>query len=635
MWTFDLGRRLRLTAPIALVAASAHGAGDAVGFTLLHNNDAESRLISVRSTQPDFGGVARFATVVANARAAAGQGNSLLVTSGDNVLAGPEWDCGTRNGVPFLDSIALTEIGYDAICLGNHEFDFGPEVLAELIEGVGDGIPFLSANLDVSPEPSLAALAAEGRIAASAVFEVGGRRIGVVGATTPALPYLSSPGAVIVDADVRAAVQSAIDELLVSGVGIIVLTSHMQNIGESVELISTLSGVDIAIAADGDDLLANPGTPLLPGDEPVGAYPKLTVDADGRTVPVVATAGGYSYLGRLAVTFDAEGELLSIDPTSGPIRVLGGDAPDAVEGDPIVEATVVEPVFECVSGLAESLVAQSEVPLDGIQVNVRSRETNEGNLIADALLDAAASIAKSLGVPVPDVAIINGGGIRNDSILPPGDISELDTYAMLPFANFITVIPEVSVVRFKEVLENAVSRVAVPAGYPDSGTGRFAQISGCRFTFNVDLPPGSRVRGVILSSGSVIVSNGVPVEGAAPISIAVPDILARGGDEYPLADLLFVNLGVSCQQALENFVIDGLAGVISAEQYPVEGQGRIVRLDNPADLNDDSVIDAADLAILLGLWGPCPPKGGCAGDLDGDGSVGASDVTVLLASWTL
>ena len=296
MWTFDLGRRLRLTAPIALVAASAHGAGDAFGFTLLHNNDAESRLISVRSTQPDFGGVARFATVVANARAAAGQGNSLLVTSGDNVLAGPEWDCGTRNGVPFLDSIALTEIGYDAICLGNHEFDFGPEVLAELIEGVGDGIPFLSANLDVSPEPSLAALAAEGRIAASAVFEVGGRRIGVVGATTPALPYLSSPGAVIVDADVRAAVQSAIDELLVSGVGIIVLTSHMQNIGESVELISTLSGVDIAIAADGDDLLANPGTPLLPGDEPVGAYPKLTVDADGRTVPVVATAGGYSYL---------------------------------------------------------------------------------------------------------------------------------------------------------------------------------------------------------------------------------------------------------------------------------------------------------------------------------------------------
>ena len=236
---------------------------------------------------------------------------------------------------------------------------------------------------------------------------------------------------------------------------------------------------------------------------------------------------------------------------------------------------------------------------------------------------------------MPDVAIINGGGIRNDSILPPGDISELDTYVMLPFANFITVIPEVSVVRFKEVLENAVSRVAVPAGYPDSGTGRFAQISGCRFTFNVDLPPGSRVRGVILSSGSVIVSNGVPVEGAAPISIAVPDILARGGDEYPLADLLFVNLGVSCQQALENFVIDGLAGVISAEQYPVEGQGRIVRLDNPADLNDDSVIDAADLAILLGLWGPCPPKGGCAGDLDGDGSVGASDVTVLLASWTL
>ncbi len=635
MRTFDLVRRLCLAAPIALVVASARGAGDDFAFTLLHNNDAESRLISVRSTQPDFGGVARFATVVANARAAAGQGNSLLVTSGDNVLAGPEWDCGTRNGVPFLDSIALTEIGYDAICLGNHEFDFGPDVLAELIEGVGNGIPFLSANLDVSPVPSLAALADAGRIAASAVFEVGGREIGVVGATTPALPYLSSPGAVIVDADVRAAVQSAIDELLASGVGIIVLTSHMQNIGESVELISTLSGVDIAIAADGADLLANPGTPLLPGDEPAGPYPKLAADADGRIVPVVATADGYSYLGRLSVTFDAAGELVSIDPTSGPIRVLGGDAPDAVDGDPVVEATVFEPVFECVSGLAESLVAQSEVPLDGIRQNVRSRETNEGNLIADALLEAAANIAKSSGVPVPDVALMNGGGIRNDSILPPGDISELDTYLMLPFVNFITVVPEVPVARFKELLENAVSRVAVPAGYPDSGTGRFAQVSGCRFTFNVDLPPGSRVRGVILSSGSVIVSNGVPVEGAAPISIVLPDILARGGDEYPLADLPFVNLGVTCQRALVEYLEVGLGGEITAEMYPVEGQGRIVRLEDPADLNDDSRIDAADLAMLLGWWGPCRPKGDCAADLDHDGVVGPSDVTILLASWTL
>lgn len=635
MRTFDLVRRLCLAAPIALVVASARGAGDDFAFTLLHNNDAESRLISVRSTQPDFGGVARFATVVANARAAAGQGNSLLVTSGDNVLAGPEWDCGTRNGVPFLDSIALTEIGYDAICLGNHEFDFGPDVLAELIEGVGNGIPFLSANLDVSPVPSLAALADAGRIAASAVFEVGGRQIGVVGATTPALPYLSSPGAVIVDADVRAAVQSAIDELLASGVGIIVLTSHMQNIGESVELLSTLSGVDIAIAADGADLLANPGTPLLPGDEPVGPYPKLAADADGRIVPVVATADGYSYLGRLSVTFDAAGELVSIDPTSGPIRVLGGDAPDAVDGDPVVEATVFEPVFECVSGLAESLVAQSEVPLDGIRQNVRSRETNEGNLIADALLEAAANIAKSSGVPVPDVALMNGGGIRNDSILPAGGISELDTYLMLPFVNFITVVPEVPVARFKELLENAVSRVAVPAGYPDSGTGRFAQVSGCRFTFNVDLPPGSRVRGVILSSGSVIVSNGVPVEGAAPISIVLPDILARGGDEYPLADLPFVNLGVTCQRALVEYLEVGLGGEITAEMYPVEGQGRIVRLEDPADLNDDSRIDAADLAMLLGWWGPCRPKGDCAADLDHDGVVGPSDVTILLASWTL
>ena len=628
------GRTSLLATAVAASSGVAFAGGDSFTLTLLHNNDGESKLISTSTSQPDFGSVARFATVVANARAAAPGGNSLLVTSGDNFLAGPEWNCGTQNGVPFLDSVALTEIGFDAFCLGNHDFDFGPDVLAEFIEGVANGAPFLSANLDFSAEANLAALEAAGRIAPSTVVEVGGRQIGIVGATTPNLPSISSPGDVVVDPDVRAAVQAQIDALLADGVDIVILTSHLQSIGEDLALIPTLSGVDIAIAGGGDDLLANPGTPLLPGDEAVGPYPAIATDADGRTVPVVSVSGNYGYLGRLQVEFDAAGDLLSIDPGSGPIRVLGGDYPDAVEPDPIVQASVVDPVSECVAGLAANIVAQSEVPLDGIRQNVRSRETNEGNLIADSLRWQATQLAQAYGVPAPDVAIQNGGGIRNDSILPAGGISELDTYSMLPFSNFVSVFPQIPVAQFQEILENAVSRIAVPAGFPTSGSGRFAQVSGCRFTYNVDLPPGSRVQGVILSSGEVIVSGGVPVEGAGPISVATIDFIARGGDEYPFGDAPFVNLGVSYQQALLNYIEQGLGGEITAEMYPVEGQGRIVRLDNPADLNDDSVIDAIDLSILLGDWGPCG-KGACPADLDRDGVVGASDVTVLLASWTL
>jgi 5'-nucleotidase/UDP-sugar diphosphatase len=537
--------------------------------------------------------------------------------------------------VPYYDSIALNLIGYDALCLGNHDFDFGPDVLANFIEGFAPEVPFLSANLDVSPEPALAALAAVGRIAPSTLLEIEGRLVGVVGATTTQLPFISSPGDVIVNPDVQGAVQAQIDDLIAAGAKVIVLTSHLQSVTEDLALVPTLRGVDIAIAGGGDDLLANPGTPLLPGDTAVGPYPILVADADGRTVPVVTTTGDYRYLGRLEATFDAAGELVSINPDSGPIRVLGGDYPDAVTADPTIQALVVDPVETCVAELASNVIAENEVPLDGRTSQVRSRETNEGNLCADALRWQASQLAATYGVPEPQVALQNGGGIRNNSIVPVGPFTELDSYGILPFANFVSVFPEVPVETFKAVLENAVSRIAPPPGAPTSGNGRFAQISGFRFTYNVDLPPGSRVTGVVLDNGPVVVSNGMVVEGAEPITVATIDFLARGGDQYPFGDLPFVNLGVTYQQALENFVIDGLGGVISAEAYPVEGQGRIVRLDNPADLNDDSVINAADLAILLGLWGSCDPDALCPGDLDGDQMVGASDVTVLLASWTL
>lgn len=618
------------------IAANAACAADGGLFflTVLHASDGESRLINAGSTEPDVGGAARFATVMAEARSSA-SGGVLALTCGDNFLAGAQWDCSLEHGVPFYDSIALDLIGFDAHGIGNHEFDFGPPVLADFIEGFAPTVRFLSANLDVSPVPALAGLADAGRITASAIFEIDGRQVGVVGATTPELPYISSPGDVIVLTDVQGAVQAEVDALQAAGVGIIVLVSNMQGISEELALLAGLRGIDIAIADGGEEVLANPGTLLVPGDRSSGPYPWLVSDADGRTVPLVTTRGGYRYVGRLEVVFDAVGERISIDPESGPIRVMGGKVPDAVEPDPAVQALVVDPVSDCVETLATNVIAISEVPLDGRAAEVRSVETNEGDLCADAIRWQATQSAAAYGVPVPQIALMNGGGIRNDAVQPPGEISELDTYDMLPFPNFVSVFPAVPVETLKAVLENAVSRVAPPPGAPTGDTGRFAQVSGFRFTYNVDRPVGSRVIGVVLDNGPVIVSNGEVVEGAGPLVVATLDFLAQGGGEYPFGDLAYANLGATCQQALENYLVLGLSGEVRASEYPVGGVGRIVRLDDPADLNDDSVIDAHDLAILLGAWGPCPPKSGCAADLDDDGQVGPADLTLLLTSWSL
>ncbi|MBA2350150.1 MAG: hypothetical protein H0V81_17895 [Solirubrobacterales bacterium] len=140
-------------------------------LTLLHNNDGESKYATGDSVA-NYGGVARFKTVVDRLRAEADavpavtdqDKGTLVVSSGDNFLAGSGFTASLRRnqatGAPYYDSLALTAIGYDAATLGNHEYDFGPDVLSTFIEGTDGTFPFLAANVDTSGEPALQALRA-------------------------------------------------------------------------------------------------------------------------------------------------------------------------------------------------------------------------------------------------------------------------------------------------------------------------------------------------------------------------------------------------------------------------------------------------------------------------------------------
>lgn len=578
-----------------------HGGGKpAFTLTILHNNDGESQLISAPGN-PDFGGVARFATLVDILRHQATTGKPpagqaarrgvVLFSSGDNFLAGPQFSASLEHGVPFYDSLALRQIGYDAMAIGNHEFDFGPDVLADFIAGFGrQAPPFVSANLDVSDEPALAALAADGTIVASTTVRERGERIGVVGATTPQLASISSPRNVKVRENVADLVQDQVDALTRRGINKIIFISHLQCLAEDRELIPMLREVDVAIAGGGDELLADDDTPLVPGDQisldPVTGeplrYPLFVTDAAGVEVPVVTTPGDYKYVGRLVVTFDRHGHVISVDSGSGLVRV-SGVAPDAVAPDRRIQRTVVEPVAAYVEELAENVLATSQVALEGRRdPGVRTEETNLGNLLADALLATGQQLAGDFGVAPPQVALQNGGGIRNNSLIPPGPVTELDTFAVAAFTNFVAVVPDVPRAQFKEILENAVSAIPV-------ADGRFAQVAGFSFSYDPTRPaqqvddagnvlsPGERVRSVVLDDGTVIVADGEVVDGPA-ISVATNDFSARGGDQYPFRGLPFVSVGVTYQQALASYLVDDLGGVISAADYPEGGSGRITRL---------------------------------------------------------
>jgi 5'-nucleotidase / UDP-sugar diphosphatase len=453
-------------------------------------------------------------------------------------------------------------------------------VLADLIEGTEGDVPFLSANLDVSAEPRLQALLDQGRVATRLVVDTAIGPVGIIGATTDRLLFISSPRGVRVG-EVRAAVQAEVDALTAQGIDKIVLISHLQSVAEDVELLKSLSGIDVAIAGGGDELLANPDDLLVPEEdqEAYGPYPVMAEDADGARVPVVTTAGEYKYLGRLNVRFDDQGEV--VEAEGGPIRVAGGDQADAVAPDPAIEQLVAAPVRAFVDELAKESLGTSEVALEGRRdPGVRTGETNLGDLMADALLFEAKRLAAGFGAAAPDIAFQNGGGIRNNSLIPAGEITTLDTFDIAPFSNFVAVVEDVSPEHLKQLMENAVSQI-------EQADGRFAQIAG--FTMAYDLEgaaqvlnedgsvqtPGARVKELRLADGTMIVQDGAVVEGAPPLGVATIDFLARGGDQYPFRDKVFTTLGVSYQQALASYIEDGLGGVISAADYPEGGAGRI------------------------------------------------------------
>ncbi len=619
-------------------------------LTVLHTNDTESKLLYPSSSQSSYGGAARFKTVADQLRnSARAQGGCVMVSSGDNVLPGPEFNASLAlpTEARIYDAIALQAIDYDAICLGNHDFDFGPSLLARLIGDFTDGTPFLSCNLDFGPEADLAALVKQGRIAKRTTSVTEGVTIGFVGATTPDIAFISSPGDVGINSDVLGAIQAEVDALTAEGVKHIIVMTHLQGISVERALARQLRDVDVLVAGGGDELLWNPGQLLVPDDATdanndgipdarYGTYPVFETDATGRQLPIITTRGDYRYVGRFAADFDADGRIVSIDPTSGPVRVAASSLPGGVAEDPAVKAAVTDPVAASVAALAANVIAVSQVALDGRTSTIRTQETNEGNLCADSLLWNARQLAAAENLPLPVIAFQNGGGIRNNSILPAGNFTELNTFQFLPFANFVSVIPQLPTTQLKALLENAVSRVTpVQPGYPTSGNGRFAQIAGFRFTYTVAAVPGSRVIDVVLDDGSVIVEDGVVVDPTRTIPAATIDFLCRGGDEYPLNGLFFRNLATSYQQALRNYVVSpqGLNGVISSADYPAGGEGRIVKFvpsgSFPADVNGDSIVNGLDLTILLANWGVAG-----SGDVDGSGKVDGFDLASVMAAWT-
>ncbi len=579
--------------------------------------------------------------------------NTLKLTSGDLYIPGSFFAASEEiYGEPGVADILINNaLGFQAASFGNHEFDSGTEAIRNLIQAnpdiTGPGIdgggypgtafPYLSTNLDFSPDANLADLVVDdgnvpqpNSIAGSTVIEVAGEEIGIVGATTPALPNLSNRGNVAVNppdsTDIPALaeeIQITVDALTDTGINKVVLLAHMQQISIEQELAGLLENVDVIMAGGSNTLLANDDDPLRDGDSSAGPYPIELTSASGEPVVVVNTDGNYKYVGRLAVNFDDDGIIDEILEESGAYatddggvdRVYGED----VEPAEVADAAVVEvtaAIDDNVFSRDSNLFGGTDVFLNGARRDVRTQETNLGNLTADANLFVAQQYD-----PTVAVSIKNGGGIRDNigtAIIPPGgtsdeletspppanprvgkeegDLSQLDIENSLRFNNELSLVT-VTAEELRQIIEHGVAATAEGAT-----PGQFPQIGGIAFSFDPTRQAiaferdangvatalqaeGERVRSLAIlnedgSVADVAVRDGEIVGDAnREIRLVTLNFLAGGGDGYPFplfganrVDLVEEELPAGASDAA-NFTDDGSEQDALAEYFQANFDG--------------------------------------------------------------
>ncbi|RJP72623.1 MAG: type I secretion C-terminal target domain-containing protein [Comamonadaceae bacterium] len=623
-------RRNACTLAVSLALVSSFGAAWSEELTVLHIGDQESWLLSAQGNLRNdpsqaisfYGGVDRLASVIAARKAAAvaAGGTAIVLNAGDSFLPGPRLTASLTHlataapdgGQDFYDAIANRAIGIDATTFGNHEFDLdntGP-IAARFAEV--SGTMYLSANLDFSVTSELGNLAALNKVGASRILTTaGGKKVGVIGVTTPLLPSISSPPAGIMKnwsassselQNLQALlplVQAEINDLRNNqGVTAIIVMSHLQNSANELNvLIPGLSGVDMVISGGGHELMRDADDLLINGGvaPSFNTHPVYANDLGGKAVPMVTGHFGNRYVGEVKLNVDdttgavttvlgtrmirVSGNTAGFQPPGSPLPAFVPADADAVSGDPALQAAVIAPVSNFIAALNAEIIGTTATRLNGPThvacvaslpnpvpnpapplcpdyiEGVRNADTGLGNLVADAMRFAGAA----------EVAIQNGGGIRTN-IAGPGNVSVGDTFNVLPFTNLVKTAPQMSAAQLKDLLEHSVA-ASTPVGTPQ---GRFAQISGIQVTYDTartartstgpaaaQVGTGQRIRRIVMDDGTVLVDNGAVVSPRI-FSFATIDFTANGGDGYPFAanGVVFNNTvnTITYQEALASFI---------------------------------------------------------------------------------
>ncbi|MCF8466412.1 MAG: 5'-nucleotidase C-terminal domain-containing protein [Sneathiella sp.] len=454
-------RFLWLLLPVFMVFSAA-ASGEPTKITFLHFND----IYQVSGIKGN-GGFAELATLI---KAEKARSPNTIVTFGGDLIS-PSILSGLSKGTEMIQM--MNAVGTDIAVLGNHEFDFGPDVAAARI--AESNFPWTGTNVfDPSGKVAVGAQAA-------IIMEAGGFKVGFFGILTPETAALSQPGKNIHFGDVVEIADKAVKALKEQGAEIVVALTHL-DLSKDENLAEEVKGIDV----------------ILAGHDHVAA----TFIRNG--VAVMQSGSDGIYLGVLDLDvewIESRGrKRLSILPSWKMAATRG------VTPDPEIKA-MAESFEEALDKKLGIAIGRTAVLLDTRRDTVRRQEAAFANLIADAMRAETKA----------DIGFTNGGGIRGDCVYDPGTmLTRKDILSELPFGN-VTVLLELSGRDVRQMLETGVSKV-------EEGAGRFGQVSGLTFSYDASKPAGARVTEVMVG--------GVPLDPVKIYTVATNDYIASGGDGY-------------------------------------------------------------------------------------------------------
>lgn len=437
---------------------------DTVKITIFHTNDAHARVESSASVV----GYAKIAKLVNQEKAL--NPNVLLLDAGDATHG--QTIATLVKGESIVD--IYNAVGYDAMTLGNHDFNYGKERVLELEEMAN--YPFLAANVfneDGTPF-----------VERYVIKEVSGVKVGVFGLATPETYYKSHP-----DNTKGLKIENPIETA----------KAMVAELEGKADLIVVLSHLGLEPASEFTDRMIAyqvPGVDLIIGGH---SHTRFSTGIVNNGVTIVQTGGYNESLGRIDITW-SNGEIAAIDPYLIPAASVAELAEDEAVKNLITELKGEQDVVTSV------VVGSTPVELVGTRELVRTGETNLGNLITQAMLHVTGA----------DVAITNGGGIR--ASIDVGDITVGEVSTVLPFGNYI-VTKSITGADLLKAIEHGLT------DYPNQ-MGAFPHLAGIRVQFDPSMEVGKRVVTAMV--------NGKAIDPAQSYLVATNDFMAAGGDDYQM-----------------------------------------------------------------------------------------------------